>query len=265
MAIVLVSAPPRRHLKSRRTSPVKNMTDLVACKAPEPGASFRRSNVLLIEDDFELASEIREELERRGYGVIYAQNGRDGARKINEADFDILILDRMLPEADGVRMIETMRARNCSTPIMIISALDHVDERVFGLQSGADDYLIKPFSNTELGARVDALLRRSTFNSAKLQVGSLTLDLLNRVAILDGEKIELSAREFQLLEYFMARPRQLITKQMLLQNVWKYRFPLQTNVVDVHLSKLRQKIEKKEGASFIKNIRAQGYVFEADD
>lgn len=234
--------------------------------APEQGGSSPRCNVLLIEDDIELAGAIKRELEHRNYSVLHAQNVEEGVRKINEANFDILILDRILPDADGVSMIETMRAKSCATPILIISALDHVDERVFGLQSGADDYLIKPFSNVELGARVDALLRRSTLNSVtRLQVGSITLDLLNRVAILDGEKIELSSREFQLLEYFMARPKQLITKQMLLQNVWKYRFPLQTNVVDVHLSKLRQKIEKKEGACFIKNIRAQGYVFDADD
>lgn len=242
------------------------MTEPLPYKTTERSQHALSCNVLLIEDDAELARSIIEELEKRNYTVSHAANGRDGAVKIRDLDFDLFIVDRMLPESDGVGMIETMRAKNHATPIMIISALDHIDERVFGLQSGADDYLIKPFSNKELCARVDALVRRSTLNAAtKLQVGSLTLDLLNRNAILDGEKIELSSREFQLLEYFMLRPQQLITKQMLLQNVWKYKFPLQTNVVDVHLSKLRQKIKKREGASFIRNIRAQGYVFDTDD
>jgi two-component system, OmpR family, response regulator len=240
------------------------MTCIVASKTEHAGHN-PQTNVLLIDDDTALATVVIKELEKRNYVVSHAHDSGNAVARMGEQHFDILILDRMLPGADGISLIETFRSHNSSSPILVISALDHVDERVFGLQSGADDYLIKPFSYAELGARVDALLRRSSLHpTTKLQVGSLTLDLLNRVAILCEEEIELSAREFQLLEYFMARPGQLITKQMLLQNVWKYRFPVETNVVDVHLSKLRQKIEKKDGPCFIRNVRAQGYVFGAD-
>ncbi len=240
------------------------MTSIISSKT-EHASYGSRSNVLLIDDDTALAIVVIKELEKRNYIVTHAHDSSESVARMGEQNFDILILDRMLPGADGISLIETFRVHNPSSPILVISALDHVDERVFGLQSGADDYLIKPFSNAEFGARVDALLRRSTLHPlTKLQVGSLTLDLLNRVAFLREQEIELSAREFQLLEYFMARPGRLITKQMLLQNVWKYRFPVETNVVDVHLSKLRQKIEKKDGPSFIRNVRAQGYVFGAD-
>lgn len=225
----------------------------------------RKSDVLLIDDDRELASVVVKELEKRNYIVSCAHDSDNAIARMAEQSFDVLILDRMLHGAEGISLIDVFRLHNPSSPILVISALDHVDERIFGLQSGADDYLIKPFSYAELGARVEALLRRSTLNPlTKLQVGSLTLDLLSRVAMLREQEIELSAREFQLLEYFMARPGQLITKQMLLQNVWKYRFPVETNVVDVHLSKLRQKIERKDGPCFIRNIRAQGYVFGPD-
>ena len=234
------------------------MTCIVASKTEHAGHN-PQTNVLLIDDDTALATVVIKELEKRNYVVSHAHDSGNAVARMGEQHFDILILDRMLPGADGISLIETFRSHNSSSPILVISALDHVDERVFGLQSAADDYLIKPFSYAELGARVDALLRRSSLHpTTKLQVGSLTLDLLNRVAILCEEEIELSAREFQLLEYFMARPGQLITKQMLLQNVWKYRFPVETNVVDVHLSKLRQKIEKKDGPCFIRNVRAQG-------
>jgi two-component system OmpR family response regulator len=240
------------------------MTCIVASKT-DRAVDNPQSHVLLIDDDTALANVVIKELEKRNYIVSHAHDSGDAVARMGEQHFDILILDRMLPGADGISLIEIFRSHNSASPILVISALDHVDERVFGLQSGADDYLIKPFSYAELGARVDALLRRSSLHPlTKLQVGSLTLDLLNRVAILCEEEIELSAREFQLLEYFMARPGQLITKQMLLQNVWKYRFPVETNVVDVHLSKLRQKIERKDGPRFIRNVRAQGYVFGAD-
>lgn len=241
------------------------MNCIIASKTENPGPNLQ-SHVLLIDDDTALATVVIKELAKRNYLVSHAKDGSGAVVQMDEQHFDILILDRMLPGADGIGLIETFRSHNPSSPILVISALDHVDERVFGLQSGADDYLIKPFSYAELGARVDALLRRSSLHPmTKLQVGSLTLDLLNRVAVLREEQIELSAREFQLLEYFMAHPGQLITKQMLLQNVWKYRFPVETNVVDVHLSKLRQKIEKKDGPCFIRNVRAQGYVFGPDD
>lgn len=224
-----------------------------------------RPNVLLIEDDPELSSAIIKELRRREYGVAYARSGSEGIEKAMEAHFDVLILDRMLPEVDGLTIVRSLRSAKIPTPVLIISALDDVNERVLGLEAGADDYLIKPFSFAEMAARTEALLRRPALTSqTTLQAGPLALDLLDRVAILNGDRIELSKREFQILQYFMERPGQLITKNMLLQQVWKYKFIPQTNVVDVHISKLRQKLEAHHGAALIKNIRGQGYILDKD-
>ena len=237
-------------------------------KADPVGASSHgrngttRPNVLLIEDDPELADAIIKELRRRDYGVAYARSGSDGVEKAKASFFDLLILDRMLPEIDGITIIKSLRSAKIATPVLIISALDDVNERVLGLEAGADDYLIKPFSFAEMGARIEALLRRPPPSQTKLQAGPLVLDLLERTAILNGNKIELSKREFQILQYFMERPGQLITKNMLLQNVWGYKFSPQTNVVDVHISKLRQKIEIKQGYALIKNIRGLGFVLD---
>jgi len=220
-------------------------------------------NILLIEDDPELCSAIMRELRRRGYGVAYARSGSKGMEMAMETHFDVLILDRMLPEVDGLTIIRALRSAKIRAPVLIISALDDVNERVLGLESGADDYLIKPFSFAEMGARTEALLRRPALTSqTSLHVGPLALDLLERVAVLGGNKIELSKREFQILQYFMERPGQLITKNMLLQQVWHYKFIPQTNVVDVHISKLRQKLEAHHGAALIRNIRGQGYVLD---
>jgi two-component system OmpR family response regulator len=241
--------------------------------ADGPGRAFdesarncaARPNVLLIEDDPELSSAIIKELRRRDYGVAYARSGSEGIEKAREAHFDVLILDRMLPQVDGITIIKSLRSAKIATPVLIISALDDVTERVLGLEAGADDYLIKPFSFAEMGARIEALLRRPAHTSqTRLQAGPLVLDLLERVAILNGGKIDLSKREFQILQYFMERPGQLITKNMLLQKVWKYKFIPQTNVVDVHISKLRQKLETHHGGTLIKNIRGQGYILDQD-
>ncbi len=224
-----------------------------------------QSRVLLIEDDPELSESITDELKRRNYLVSRAKDGSEAISKIDAGNFDIALVDRMLPEVDGLTIIKSLRSADASTPILIISALAEVDERVTGLEAGADDYLIKPFSFAEMGARIEALLRRPLHARATtLRVGSLSLDLLERSVVIDGEKVELSLREFQILEYFVARPGQLITRAMLLQNVWRYRFIPQTNVVDVHISKLRQKIDKNRSVPFLRNIRGQGYVFDAE-
>lgn len=222
-----------------------------------------RPNILLIEDDPELSSAIIKELRRRDYGVAFARSGLEGIEKAKGAHFDVLILDRMLPQVDGITIIRSLRSAKIATPVLIISALDDVNERVLGLEAGADDYLIKPFSFAEMGARIEALLRRPAHTSqTRLQQGPLMLDLLERAAILNGGKIELSKREFQILQYFMERPGQLVTKNMLLQQVWKYKFIPQTNVVDVHISKLRQKLEANQGGNLIRNIRGQGYILD---
>ncbi len=224
-----------------------------------------RANILLIEDDPELSCALIKELHRREYDVSVARTGSEGLEKAKGAHFDVLILDRMLPEVDGITIIRSLRLGRILTPILIISALETVSERIIGLEAGADDYLVKPFSFAEMGARIEALLRRPAHASrTRLQAGSLVLDLLERAAIFNGNKIELSNREFKLLEYFMERPGQLITKNMLLQQVWGYTFMPQTNVVDVHISRLRQKLEVYQGAPLITNKRGQGYVLEGD-
>jgi two-component system OmpR family response regulator len=221
--------------------------------------------ILVIEDDQEIAEAMIDELRVRNYNVSHAATGSQGLTSIRQTSFDLLIVDRMLPEIDGLSIIEILRKENRSVPVLIISALGDVSERVHGLEKGADDYLAKPFSFAEMGARVEALLRRPMqARTTTLCAGPLLLDLLQRAVSLNGEKIELSSREFQLLEYFVARPGQLITRDMLIENVWKYRFSPQTNVVDVHISKLRRKIDGNRVTSFIQNIRGCGFVFNAD-
>jgi two-component system, OmpR family, response regulator len=226
----------------------------------------RLSKILLVDDDAELSAQLMQELQRLGLSVSHFCDRQSALAEMNVASFDLLILDRMLHGVDGVDMIRTFRCHNTSCPVLIISALDDIDERVFGLKSGADDYLIKPFAYPEFCARVETLLRRAPMQpQTNLIVGDMTLDLLNRVAILHDNQIDLSPREFELLRYFMLRPGQLVTKQMLLHDVWKYRFPVQTNVVDVHLSKLRQILESGNSTCVIKNVRSRGYVFDQDD
>ncbi len=221
--------------------------------------------ILVIEDDEEIAEAMVEELRERNYRVSHAATGVEGLASLRQTSFDLLIVDRMLPEIDGLSIIELLRKDDRAIPILIISALGDVSERIQGLEKGADDYLAKPFSFAEMGARVEALLRRpSEARTTILRAGPLSLDLLQRAVSLNGEKIDLSLREFQLLEYFVARPGQLVTRDMLIENVWKYRFSPQTNVVDVHISKLRRKIDGNGVSSFIQNIRGCGFVFNAE-
>ena len=219
----------------------------------------------MVEDDQEIAEAIIEELRGRRYNVAHAATGSQGLASIRTASFDLLIVDRMLPEIDGLSIIESLRKENQSVPILIISALDDVSERILGLEKGADDYLSKPFSCAEMGARVEALLRRPTqARTTTVHAGSLMLDLLQRTVSMNGENVPLSSREYQLLEYFVMRQGQLITRNMLIENVWKYRFSPETNVIDVHISKLRRKIDGNRVTSFIQTIRGCGFVFNAD-
>jgi two-component system, OmpR family, response regulator len=228
-------------------------------------AEHTKTSILVIEDDTELAEAIGQELARRGYEVSYASDAPQGLCKAKTGEFHLLILDRMLAEADGISIIQGLQCDQILIPALIISALDDVDERVKGLNAGADDYLTKPFSFAEMGARVEALLRRPPPSQLLiLQAGSLSLDLLKRRAFLDDEDVDLTVREFELLEYFIRRPSQLITRDMLLQQVWKLRFSPQTNVVDVHISKLRKKIDSQKQSSYIRNVRGAGFIFDAD-
>ncbi|CAN2535481.1 Transcriptional+regulatory+protein+CusR [Methylocapsa aurea] len=224
-----------------------------------------KRRILVIEDDQELSEAIVDELERRGYDVSYAADAPLGLSKARGGDFHLLVVDRMLADIDGISIVESLRRDRIFVPALIISALGDVDERVRGLEAGADDYLTKPFSFAEMGARVEALLRRpSQAQPISLKAGCIALDLLKRSALLDGAKIDLTAREFELLEYFVRRPGQLITRDMLLEQVWRLRFSPQSNVVDVHISKLRRKIDLQRDKSCIRNVRGTGFVFDAD-
>jgi two-component system OmpR family response regulator len=221
--------------------------------------------VLLVEDDPQLADDIRGELIDRGYEVQLAATGGLGADHARTGSFDLLVVDRMLPEIDGLTLIARLRETDVMTPVLIISALTDVDERVRGLTAGGDDYLTKPFAFAELGARVEALLRRPQHSrSTVLRVGPLALDLIERVARRGDRVIELLPREFKLLEYLMRRPGQLMTRAMLLQGVWRHSFVPETNLVDVHIGKLRRKIDVENEPSLIPAVRGQGFMFRAD-
>ena len=223
--------------------------------------------ILVIEDDVETASYLRKGLTESGHAVDQAFNGKDGLFMAMENDYAVMIVDRMLPGLDGLAIIETVRAAKKQTPVLILSALGEVDERVRGLKAGGDDYLVKPFAFAELLARVDALARRKRIEPAEtmLQVGDLVMDLLSRTVRRAGQSIELQPREFRLLEYLMRRAGQVVTRTMLLEGVWDYHFDPQTNVIDVHISRLRAKIDKTFEHPLLHTVRGAGYCLRAAD
>ncbi len=229
-----------------------------------PAADPRR-RILLVEDDLEMANEIRHDLSDQGYDVRHAATGRDGETQAMDGSLDLVIVDRMLPELDGLSIIERLRQANRQTPVLVLSALGEVSERVRGLKAGGDDYLTKPFALSELAARVEALLRRPNDSRVTvLHVGSLSLDLIERSAARNGRPIELLGKEFKLLEYFMRRPGQLVTRTMLLEHIWKCHFLPQSNPIDVHIGKLRRKIDGPGEAGLIHSVRGQGFIFSPD-
>jgi two-component system OmpR family response regulator len=226
--------------------------------------SARAARVLLIEDDPETASEIRAELLERGYVVDWAADGIDGLAKARAGKADILIIDRMLPGIDGLAVIDTLRKEQVRTPVLVLSALGAVDDRVRGLQMGSDDYLTKPFALLELIARIQALLRRPVENQQTvLRVGPLELDLLTRTAKRGERAIDLLPREYRLLEYMMRRQDQLLTRAMLFEEVWNYKFVPQSNLVDVHMGRLRRKIDGPNEPPMIYSVRGEGFVLRA--
>ena len=226
--------------------------------------SARVARVLLIEDDPETASEIRAELLERGYVVDWAADGIDGLAKARAGKADILIIDRMLPGIDGLAVIDTLRKEQVRTPVLVLSALGAVDDRVRGLQMGSDDYLTKPFALLELIARIQALLRRPVENQQiVLRVGPLELDLLTRTAKRGERAIDLLPREFRLLEYMMRRQDQLLTRAMLFEELWNYKFVPQSNLVDVHMGRLRRKIDGPNEPPMIYSVRGEGFVLRA--
>ena len=219
--------------------------------------------VLIIEDDREVASFIERGLSQAGWNVDVADNGKDGLFLATTESYDALVVDRMLPGVEGLTVIRTLRASNNATPALVLSALGEVDDRVKGLKAGGDDYLTKPFAFSELLARLEALVRRANTAHAaaetKLEVGDLELDVLKREVRRDGRVIDLQPREYQLLEFLMRHANQVVTRTMLLEGVWNYHFDPQTNVIDVHVSRLRAKIDKGFDRPLLHTVRGAGY------
>lgn len=224
--------------------------------------------ILVIEDDAETAAYLKKGLKESGYTVDWSKDGRDGLFMATSEKYDLLVIDRMLPGADGLSIVKLLREEGIKTPVLVLSALGQVDDRVRGLKAGADDYLAKPYAFSELSARIEALLRRGSGQAAadtKLRVADLELDLLARAASRAGKAIDLKPREFRLLEYLMRHAGQVVTRTMLLEGVWDYHFDPQTNVIDVHMSRLRQKIDKGFASPLLQTVRGAGYSLRAAD
>lgn len=220
------------------------------------------NRILLIEDDAETAEAIVAELADRGFEVQWAGDGVDGLDQARASSPDAMIVDRMLPGMDGLTVIEALRKEQVRTPVLVLSALGAVDDRVRGLRMGGDDYLTKPFALVELVARIEALLRRPTDSrETTLHVGPLEIDLIERTARRGERELELLPREFRLLEYMMRRNDQLLTRAMLLEEVWNYKFvPATTNLIDVHMGRLRHKVDGPGEPPLIHNVRGSGFV-----
>jgi two-component system, OmpR family, response regulator len=223
--------------------------------------------VLLIEDDDETAAYVTNGLTEQGHTVDRAQNGRDGMFLAGDGGYEVLIVDRMLPGMDGLDLVKVLRSANVLTPVLFLSALGGLDDRVTGLDAGGDDYLIKPFAFSELVARLNALARRAPLRATgtMLRVGDLELDLLKRRVTRRGELIDLQPREFRLLEYLMQHAGQVVTRTMLLEQVWDFHFEPKTSVVETHISRLRAKIDKPFGTDLIQTVRGAGYRIVAPD
>jgi two-component system OmpR family response regulator len=221
--------------------------------------------ILVIEDDDRTADYILKGLGESGYVPDRVADGCDGLHLATTGDYDAVVLDRMLPGLDGLSVVRALRAAGDSTPVLILSALAHVDERVSGLRAGGDDYLTKPFAYSELQARLEALLRRprTIEQQTSLQVDDLVMDLLSRKVTRAGQPIDLRPQEYKLLEYLMRHAGEVVTRTMLFEGVWDFHFDPQTNVIDVHVSRLRQKIDKAFGRPLIHTHRGGGYSISA--
>jgi two-component system OmpR family response regulator len=219
--------------------------------------------VLLVEDEPLIAGFVAKGLREAGHSVDHAATGPDGLHLATEEKYDVWVLDRMLPGLDGLELLRQLRASGHGTPALILSSLGDVEQRVEGLRGGADDYLAKPFAFIELMARLDGLMRRRRGESetnTRLRVADLEMDLLKRSVSRGGQQLELQPREFRLLEYLMRHAEQVVTRTMLLEAVWDYHFDPQTNVIDVHVSRLRQKIDRGRGPVLLHTVRGAGYL-----
>ncbi len=218
--------------------------------------------ILLIEDDRQIADYIQKGLKEAGYAVLVTHDGREGLFLATGEEVDAIILDRMLPGLDGMDVLRMLRTAGRATPVLLLSSLADVEQRVEGLRQGADDYLVKPFAFAELQARLEVLLRRpaqAPREQTRLQVADMEMDLLRRTVQRAGQSIELQPREFRLLEYLMRHADQVVTRTMLLEAVWDYHFDPQTNVIDVHISRLRQKIDRDHESPLLHTVRGAGY------
>jgi two-component system OmpR family response regulator len=221
--------------------------------------------LLLVEDDAETSAFIVRGFRERGHTVDHAINGRDGLFMGMESNYEVVIVDRMLPLMDGLSLVRALRSANVLTPILFLTTVSGIDDRVEGLDAGGDDYLVKPFAFSELNARVNALARRphTPAQITVLRVSDLELNLLKRTVVRGGETVELQPREFQLLEYMMRHAEQIVTRTMLLETVWGFHFDPQTNIVETHISRLRSKINGKKNVDLIHTVRGSGYSLRA--
>jgi len=222
-------------------------------------------HLLLIEDDAEAARFLAKGLRESGYVVDIASDGREGLFRATEGLYDLIIADRQLPHFDGLSIVAMLRKNGKHTPVLILSALGSVDDRIEGLRAGGDDYLTKPFAFGELLARIEALLRRGNQPevTTRIRIADLELDLLGRKVTRAGTPIDVTSKEFQLLEFLARRAGQVVTRTMLLESVWEYHFDPQTNVIDVHISRLRAKIDKGFQAPLLHTVRGAGYMIRA--
>ncbi len=237
---------------------VENQVDV-----PQAPSMIDLMRILVVEDDKKISSFIVNGLKQNGYAVDHAPDGEDGLFRAQTVQYDLAVVDLMLPRLDGLQLIKRLRAEGVHTPVLILSAKASVDDRVKGLQAGGDDYVTKPFAFSELLARVQALIRRASQSPepTRLTVGDLTLDLLTREVRRGGDLIELQPREFALLEYLMRHPNRPVTKTMILEHIFDYSFDPQTNVVDVLVHRLRTKVDRDK--AMIHTIRGVGYVLRA--
>ena len=220
-------------------------------------------NVLLVEDDSSVGEFVAAQLQAAGHNCVHKLDGEEGFNAARDQAYDVLVVDRMLPRLDGLSLVQKIRELGNNTPVLILSALGEVDDRIKGLHTGADDYLVKPFSMAELLARLEVLQRRANLAPADarttLQVLDLSMDLLQQQVQRSGTTISLQPREYKLLEFLMRHAGQVVTRAMLLEHVWGYHFDPQTNVIDVHVSRLRQKIDREFDTPLLATVRGAGY------
>ncbi|WP_439537989.1 response regulator transcription factor [Methyloversatilis sp.] len=221
--------------------------------------------ILVVEDDTEIAGFICRGLREAGHVVDHAANGRDGLFLATGEAFDAIVLDRLMPQMDGLAMLAALRATGSRVPVLILSALGHVDERIRGLRAGGDDYLVKPFAMSELQARLDVITRRGLMPAIEsvLRVADLELDRMTHIVRRAGEDITLKPQEYRVLEFLMRHAGQVVTRTMLLEGVWDYHFDPQTNVIDVHISRLRAKVDRAGWLPLIHTLRGAGYCMRA--